>query len=356
MKLIEHCQQELTKLSEQKLQRTFKQSGVDSVSFASNNYLGSRSGAGSSRLLLPQQGAYADLEKQLAEWKHTDAALVYPTGYMANVGIITALMGKGDLIIIDKLNHASIIDGCHLSGADLRVYKHKDLKSLEKILKSTEKKYKKKLIITETVFSMDGDVAPLNGIVALAKQYDCWTYVDEAHAVGVYGPQGAGVAAELGLSDQIDIQMGTLSKAVAGLGGYVAGSKLLCDYLINSSRSFIYTTALPQNLIKELIENIQWLKRSDDLREKLWNNVQYFYELAVSKGLKINKPESPIIPIMIGDEEKTLSVAAALQEKGIFLPAVRYPTVPKGQARLRCTITAEHTKEQIEYLIRNMVS
>jgi 8-amino-7-oxononanoate synthase len=356
MKLIEYCQQSLNKLSEQKLRRTFKQGGMASISFASNNYLGSRTGAGSSRLLLPQQGAYADLEKRIAEWKHAEAALVYPTGYMANVGIISALMEKGDLIIIDKLNHASIIDGCHLSGADIRVYKHKDLKSLEKILMSTEKKYKKKIIITETVFSMDGDVAPLKEIAALAKKYDCWTYVDEAHAVGVYGSHGAGVVAELGLSDQVDIQMGTLSKAVAGLGGYVAGSKLLCEYLINSSRSFIYTTALPQNVIKELIENIQWLQRSDDLREKLWSNVRYFYELAQAKGLNIHKPESPIIPILIGDEEKALAVAAALQEKNIFLPAVRYPTVPKGQARLRCTITAEHTKEQIEYLIQNMVS
>ncbi len=354
MQLEIFLQSELTKLKQQNLYRQLRDFDENLINFSSNNYLGKSFGSGSSRLVSGNTQEYIKLEKLIAKWKKTEAALVFPTGYMANLGAISALMQKGDLIIIDKLNHASIIDGCYLSGADLRVYKHKDLKSLEKILKSTKNKYRNKLIITESVFSMDGDIAPLKEIASLAKKYGAWTYVDEAHAVGIFGKTGAGVCEQLGLENTIDIKMGTLSKAIGSIGGYIAGSELLIDFLINKARSFIYTTALPPDVIIKTAQNIKIIISGNTQRKKLWENINYFYELAIKYKLNIQKPESAILPIIIGSEEKALKASKLLLKKGFLLPAIRYPTVAKGRARLRCTITAEHSENDLQSLLASL--
>jgi 8-amino-7-oxononanoate synthase len=351
MQLKQYLANELIAIEESGLYRTLKGTNPEPLNFSTNSYLGRKFGAGSSRLVAGNSSTYTELENLLALWKKAEASLVYPTGYMTNLGVISALMSKGDAIIIDKLCHASIIDGCYLSDADVRVFKHNDLASLEKILGEIQNKYQKKIIITESVFSMDGDIAPLFEISMLAKKYDCWTMVDEAHAVGVFGETGAGLLEEFDLENEFDIRIGTLSKAVDSLGGYVAGSRELIDFLINKSRSFIYTTALPETVVKQSLMNLKKLIADKKGRKKLWENIGYFYLLAKKYNLKIEKPNSAIIPIIVGDEAKTLELSKKLLVENITLPAIRYPTVPKGAARLRCTITAKHTKPQIEKLV-----
>lgn len=351
MQIKEYFAKEIQNIKDQNLYRKTKETTPELLNFSTNSYLGRKFGAGSSRLVAGDNSTYKKLEELIASWKKAEAALVYPTGYMTNLGVISALMAKGDAIIIDKLCHASIIDGCYLSGADIRVFKHNDLASLEKILGEVQNKYQKKLIITESVFSMDGDLAPLFEISMLAKKYDCWTMVDEAHAVGVFGETGAGLLEELDLENEFDIRIGTLSKAVDTLGGYVAGSKQLIEFLINKSRPFIYTTALPEAVVKQSLKNLKKLSADKKGRKKLWENIGYFYLLAQRYKLNITKPQSAIIQIIIGDETKALAVSQKLLAKNIVLPAIRYPTVPKGQARLRCTLTADHTKPQIEKLV-----
>jgi 8-amino-7-oxononanoate synthase len=317
--------------------------------------LGSGFGSGASRLVSGNSPEYKKLEKLLAGWKKTEAALVFPTGYKTNLGVISTLMKNGDIIIIDKLCHASIIDGCRLSGADLRVYKHCDLPNLKNIMETIKDKYQKKLIVTESVFSMDGDIAPLAQIVRLAKKYQAWTMVDEAHGIGVFGNTGAGVLEKENLSGQVDIIIGTLSKAIGGIGGYVTGSRLLIDYLINKARPFIYTTGLPEEVVKKDYVALKKLIEAKAQRKKLWQNIEYFYDRATHYNLPINKPTSAIIPIIIGEEKKTVKLSQKLLKQGFNVPAIRYPTVAKNSARLRITLTAEHTKPEIEALIKFML-
>jgi len=203
---------------------------------------------------------------------------------------------------------------------------------------------------------MDGDLSPLRQIIALAQKYAVWSFVDEAHAVGVFGQTGAGLLEELGLEDKVDVKMGTLSKAVGGVGGYIAGDLVLIEYLINTARSFIYTTGLPQAIVKQNLKNLHWLQKAHKERAKLWQNVKYFWTKALANGLNIPLPLSPIIPIMIGEEAKALKISQELAKKDIIMPAVRFPTVPKGKARLRCTITSEHSQKDLDFLIRHIKS
>lgn len=348
MQLREYCRQVLQGLQEKSLYRTLHNPQKTSHSFSTNQYLGERFGAGASRLMRAKSNAAtAHLEQLLAKWKQLPAALVFPTGYMANVGVISALMAKGDLIILDKLVHASLIDGAYLSQADIRVFKHNDVADLEDILQTVKNKYKKILVITESVFSMDGDRAKLEELYALTRKYQVWLMVDEAHAIGVFGHKGNGLLASLGIHD-VEVVTGTLSKAIGGLGGYVAGAQELKEYLINRSRAFIYTTALPEIVIKQNIRSFK--KLSDRLQKKLWQNIKYFYTRA-QKYIDLPEPQSAIIPIIIGDEKKAMQRSQELAAKGFILPAVRYPTVPKGKARLRITITAVQTKKEIDKLI-----
>ena len=334
----------LAEIDQKNLRRRLPDLRNIDAGFSRNTYLGNRFGASGSRLISGNHRLYARLERKLALWKKTEAALVYPTGYMTNLGAVSALMGKGDLIILDKLCHASLIDGARLPQADIRVFKHNQPADLEKILRQS-KSYQKILIVTESVFSMDGDRAPLLDLAALRRKYGFWLLVDEAHAVGVFGQRGEGLAGQLGVSKDIDISIGTFSKACDGLGGYVCGSQLLIDYLINKSRAFIYTTALPKIILQRNLANLRKIQRKN-LREKLWRNIEYF---SARLGVKAN---SAIIPLLVGAEQKALALAEKLRAGGFAVPAIRYPTVPRGQARLRFTISATQTKRQMDKLLK----
>jgi glycine C-acetyltransferase/8-amino-7-oxononanoate synthase len=285
-------------------------------------------GAGASRLISGNSPLHEALEKKIAAFERREAALLFSTGFMANLGAITALADEPDTVIIDRLDHASIIDACRLSKAKLQVYPHKDLAALEKTLKRSAK-FRRRLIVTDTVFSMDGDLAPLAGLSRLAKEYDALLMTDDAHATGV-----------IKFDNPADIVMGTLSKAVGSLGGFVAGSRELIDYLCNKARSFIYSTALPPTVCAASLVALEIIEAQPELRQKLWANIR----------LLSPKAESAIMPLVIGDADKTMALSAQLFERGFFVSGIRPPTVPAGESRLRITITAAHTEEEVKCL------
>jgi len=348
--------------------------GKKYVCFCSNDYLGLAGhprikraaqeaierygwGTGASRLVSGNTTIHEALESALGGFKGTEAALVFPSGYMANVGTITALVGKGDIVIGDRLNHASLIDGCRLSGADFRVYAHKDVEGLEGVLRRSSQ-YGKRLVVTDGVFSMDGDLAPLPHIVELAKKYKAILMVDDAHGTGVLGKKGKGMLEHYGLEGGVDVQMGTLSKALGGIGGFVAGGKTLIEYLKNKSRPFIYTTALPVAACAAAREALKIIEDEPSRREALWKNVRCLREgLSVQgfKGLNVPEVESPIFPIVIGDAKEAVALSGSLFEKGLWVTAIRPPTVPEGTSRLRVTVTSEHTLEHIKTLLQALV-
>jgi len=367
--MLDFIEAELEDLKSQNLYRTLRTisrsdgrlidiDGKQYLNFCSNNYLGLSNhpkvieaaqiackefgaGAGASRLISGNLSIHEDLEKKIAKFKGREAAMVFPTGYMANLGTISSLVDENDTVIIDRLNHTSIIDACRLSKAKLQVYPHKDMAALEKILKRSTK-FKKRLIVTDSVFSMDGDIAPLPEIAQLAKKYDAITMIDEAHATGVLGKTGRGAEEHFGIEGQIDVIMGTLSKAVGSLGGFVAGSESLIDYLRNKARSFIYTTALPPASCAASIAALEIIENEPELIENLRMNS------------RLLGSETPIIPIIIGDLNKTMEISAKLFEKGILASGIRPPTVPKNECRIRLTVTALHTKEDIECLVSSL--
>ncbi|OGB89552.1 8-amino-7-oxononanoate synthase [candidate division WOR-1 bacterium RIFCSPHIGHO2_01_FULL_53_15] len=348
------------------------------INFCSNNYLGLANhpkvietaksaceefgaGAGASRLVSGNLILHEKLEAKLAAFKGREAALVFPTGFMANLGIISSLTDENDTIIIDRLNHASIIDACRLSKAKLQVYPHKDMVALEKILKRSGK-FKKRLIVTDSVFSLDGDLAPLPQIVELAKKYDSLTMIDEAHATGVLGVRGLGLEEHYGLPGKVDIIMGTLSKALGSLGGFVAGSQTLIDYIKNKARSFIYTTALPPSACAAAIASLEIIEDEPEHLRRLRENIKTLTPACRQAGarrstippLPEGEGKTPIMPIIIGPAEKTLEISEKLFERGIFLSAIRPPTVPKGASRLRLTINSLHTKEDLKCLASSL--
>ena len=341
--------------------------GKTFLSFCSNNYLGLANnpsvvkavkdaveeygwGAGASRLVSGNMTLHETLENVISRFKGKEAALVFPTGYMANLGAISSLVSKGDLVICDKLNHASIIDGCRLSGADFRVYAHCDMEKLENILRKSSR-YNRKLIVTDSVFSMDGDLAPLPDIVRIADKYKAMVMVDEAHGTGVFGRNGRGVVEHFNLNNEIDIVMGTLSKAIGSLGGYVTGDNDLINYLRNKARSFMYTTALPPAVCAASIAAINLIKGDPSIRESLWHNVRFINDNLKSLDFNVISSESPIIPILIGDAQKAVDMSKSLYERGILIPAIRPPTVPVNSSRLRMTVMSTHTKEDLEILL-----
>ena len=337
------------------------------LSFCSNNYLGLANhpfvkkaaidaveqygwGTGASRLISGNMELHEKLECEISRLKNKRSSLVFPTGYMANLGTICALVGKEDIVICDKLNHASIIDGCRLSGATLRVYPHCDVIKLEKILRNSTH-YRRKLIVTDSVFSMDGDLAPLPDIVTIADNHHAKVMVDEAHGTGIFGKNGAGVVEHFGLENEISIVMGTLSKAIGSLGGFVSGDIDLIHYIRNKARTFIYTTSLPPAVCAASIAGITIIRNDPSLRHALWNNIHYLKERLASLDLKIVPSESPIIPILIGNAKKTLDTAKFLFERGILIPAIRPPTVPEKSSRLRITVMSSHTRDDLEKLL-----
>jgi 8-amino-7-oxononanoate synthase len=338
--------------------------GREAINFSSNNYLGIANhpalaaaakeaidrygcGSGASRLISGNMTLHEQLENRLAEFKGTEAALVFNSGFQANTGVLSTLAGEGDTILSDSLNHASIIDGCRLSRAKTIVYEHCDLDQLEAGLKRAAGQ-QRKLIVTESIFSMDGDQAPLKEIVELAEKYGAVVMVDEAHATGVFADNGAGVVAKLGLGERVLVQMGTLGKALGGFGAYVAGSRALRELLINRCRSFIFTTALPPTVMAMALAAIDLVGREPERRENLFNNYCSLKEGLRSLGFSLGGSDSPIVPLIIGDAEKTMRFSERLLEKGVFVQGIRPPTVPPGTSRLRITLMATHTPEQIE--------
>jgi 8-amino-7-oxononanoate synthase len=340
--------------------------GRELVNFSSNDYLGlashpeiasamaeaaQRWGAGStaSRLICGTGAEHAALEEEIAAAKGTEAALVFSTGVAAATGTIPALVGRGDVVILDKLAHACLIDGVHASGAKMRVFPHNDLAKLESHLKWARETHPKgrTLIVTESVFSMDGDLAPLREIVELKDRHGAILFLDEAHAVGVRGRGAQGLAGELGLGERIEIQMGTLGKALGVSGGYIAGSRTLIDFLINRARSFIFSTAPSPAIAAASRASLRIVQspEGDALRTRLQENLSLF-----AGAMKAKLPQSAIMPLILGGEERALSEAARLQEAGFFVPAIRYPTVPRKTARLRITLSAAQSHEQIRRL------
>ena len=337
--------------------------GQEVLLFSSNNYLGLANhpalkraaqeaierygcGSGASRLISGSMAVHHELENRLAALKKTEAALVFPTGYHANIGVLAALMGPDDTILSDSLNHASIIDGCRLSRADTRVYRHADTEHLGELLKAYPATGQR-LIVTDSVFSMDGDLAPLAEIVALARQYDAWVMVDEAHATGVFGSHGGGLVEELGLTEEVDIQMGTLGKALGCVGAFVAGSHELIDWLVNRARSFIYTTAIPPAVAASVLAALDIVEQEPERRQRLWANTRVLADGLRSLGYTLGTTHSQILPVIIGEACETMSVAAAILQRGVFAHGIRPPTVPEGTSRIRVTPMATHTQDHL---------
>jgi len=322
-------------------------------------------GSGASRLITGTSDLHTELERRIAKFKRTEAAIVFSSGFLANWGTITALARKDDFIAIDKLNHASIIDAVRASGARVRVFPHKNYERLEELLKLGAG-YRRRLIVTDSLFSMDGDTANLKELVRLKNLYGAWLMLDEAHGTGVFGARGAGLAEAEGVEDDIDIRMGTLSKACGTMGGFVAGSETLIDYLRNHARSFIYSTALPPAVMAASIVAIDIVERDLGLRKKLWENVRFLGNAMVGAAPR-GRPEnsgparglapthvsgtSPIIPIIIGDDQRTMEMSEALLKEGFYVPGIRPPTVARGEARLRLTVSAAHSEEELRGLV-----
>jgi 8-amino-7-oxononanoate synthase len=305
-------------------------------------------GSGGSRLVSGSSDLHRELEERIANFKKTEAAILFSSGYLANIGTISALAGPGDVIYSDELNHASIIDGCRLSRAETRVYKHCDIEHLKHLLFSDRSQKVKKLIVTDTVFSMDGDLAPLPEIVELAEHYGCMLMIDEAHATGVLGNRGSGATEHFGVEDRVPIVMGTLSKAVGSLGGYVGGNRQLIDFLRNRARSYIFDTSLPASSLAASLAAIDIIEFEPDRRKYLWRLIDTFKPGLEKIGLEILPSDSAVIPVLIGEAQPALDFARVLRENRVFTPAVRPPSVPPGKCRIRATLMATHKEEHIE--------
>ncbi|MCC6846898.1 MAG: 8-amino-7-oxononanoate synthase [Deltaproteobacteria bacterium] len=340
--------------------------GVRALALCSNNYLGLANhpalaaaaaraaaaygvGAGASRLISGSLAIHRDLEARLACFKHTDAAVLFPTGYHANVGAIATLAGRGDAVFSDRLNHASIIDGCRLSGAEVHVYPHADAAALDALLaRSTARR---RLVVTDSVFSMDGDHAPLRELCRVAAARDAMVMVDEAHATGVEGATGAGLVEALGLGDSVTVQMGTLGKALGAAGAFVAGSRALVDLLVNRARSFIYTTALPPPVVAAVDAALDLVAREPERRTRLATISTTLRARLRALGFEIPDGAGPIVPVLARTSERALAWSRSLLERGVFVQAIRPPTVPDGTARLRVTLMATHTDQDVEHAV-----
>ncbi len=314
-------------------------------------------GSGASRLLSGTYDSHRQLERNIASFKKTESALVFNTGYAANTGIIDALAGKNWVVFSDELNHASIIDGARLSGADVKIYRHRDIKHLESLLNKNFKSRKtgRGLIVTDTVFSMDGDIAPLKDLVSLGEKFNTLLMIDDAHATGVIGKTGRGGLEHFGIKSKEIIQMGTLSKAAGCFGGFVAGNSELIDLLINRARSFIYSTSLPPAVAAASIRAIKILDSGSDYRrKKLWKNRERMYQGLKEIGFDTLDSETPIIPVMVGETKEALRIGSHLYNNKIFAPAIRPPTVSEGKCRIRFTVTAGHTYKDIDMALEAM--
>ena len=338
------------------------------VNLSSNNYLGLANhprvkqkaieaiekygvGAGSVRTIVGNQDLLETLENLLAEFKQEEAVVCFQSGLTCNLGTIPAIVQPGDLIISDSLNHASIIDGVRLAKADKAVYKHSDMIDLERILKEKREQYHQVIIITDGVFSMDGDLAKLPAIVKLAEQYNALVYVDDAHGSGVLGHSGRGTVDHFGLHGKIDFIVGTLSKAIGVVGGYVATKKNVKEWLLHRARPLLFSTAIPPMALGAIIESVKMLMESDEYTKKLWDNARYFKQGMHALGFDIGHSETPITPVMIGEEAKTMAFSKALLDEGVFASGIVFPTVPLGTGRLRVMISAMHEKKDLDFAL-----
>jgi glycine C-acetyltransferase/8-amino-7-oxononanoate synthase len=307
-------------------------------------------GAGAARLISGSLPPHQELESALAQFKGTEAALTFSSGYLANIGTIPALIGRDGLILADRLCHASLIDGCRLSAADFRVYRHNDTDHLESLL-SARRQARQTLIVTDGLFSMDGDLAPLPELCRLAKTYEAELYIDDAHGTGVMGPHGRGTAEHFGLDADLPFQMGTLGKAFGSSGAYLAGSSTLIHYLINTSRSFIFTTAPPPSSAAAVTTALRVMQREPERHTRLWANREQLFSGLMQLGFSLSPSVSPIMPILVGNAEAAISFAEHLFTEGVYAPAIRPPSVPDATSRIRVTVTSEHTPNHIDHAL-----
>jgi len=340
--------------------------GKEAILLSSNNYLGLAEhpalreaairalerygcGAGASRSVSGTTELHRELEERIARFKGSEAALILSTGYMANIGLLTTLVGTGDLIVSDELNHASIVDGCRLSRAETWVYRHRAMDHLEALLKRST--HHRRLIVTDGIFSTEGAIAPLPEIRQLADRYGALVMVDDAHATGVLGREGRGTGEHFDMMGKIEIQMGTLGKALGGFGAYVAGTQDLIDYLINCCRPFIYTTAIPPAVAAMALAALEIVEKEPQRRARLWENTAYFRSGLQNLGFDLGRSETPICPVFIGDNALTMEADRRLMARGVFAQGIRPPSVPAQGARLRTTLMATHTSEDLDYAL-----
>ncbi|MDX1946477.1 MAG: 8-amino-7-oxononanoate synthase [Pirellulaceae bacterium] len=340
--------------------------GQTLVNFGSNDYLGLASdprivaaardalaqygwGSGASPLVTGRSNLHAELERKLAEFEGAEAALLFPSGYAANVGTIAALAGKGDAIYSDELNHASIIDGCRLSGAAVHVYRHGDVQHLEQLLQA-ERGFRRRLIVSDSLFSMHGDKAPLTRLAELAEKSRAMLLVDEAHATGVFGRHGRGLCEEYEIEQRVAVRIGTVSKALGSHGGFVSGSRQLIDWLANRARSFVFSTAAPDAVAAAGLAALQVVADEPERRVQLLAKAERLKQRLNERGLPLGDSRGQILPVMLGDASRTMAASALLRERGLFVPGIRPPSVPEGQSLLRISLSYLHTDEQLESL------
>jgi glycine C-acetyltransferase len=344
--------------------------GREVINLASNNYLGLCDhpklreaataaiekygvGSGAVRTIAGTMRIHMELEEKIAHFKGVEACVVFQSGFTANAGTVSSILGKDDFILSDELNHASIIDGARLSRAKIKVFRHKDVEHAEELLKEIQHEPGHKLVITDGVFSMDGDIGPVGSLAYLCEKYGAIMMVDDAHASGVLGRNGRGSADHFGCTQRVDVQVGTLSKAIGALGGYVCGSRDLIDYLYHRARPFLFSTSHPPSVAASCIAAFDILENEPERIERLWSNTHYFQEQLSHAGFDIGgrttpKSETPITPIIIGDGRKTMEFSRAVFEQGVMATGIAFPTVPEGKARVRCIMTSEHTRAQID--------
>lgn len=334
------------------------------INLASNNYLGLANharlkaaarraidelgvGSGAVRTIAGNMAIHRELEDELARFKHTEATLLYQSGFTANAGTVAALLGKEDVIVSDELNHASIIDGARLSGAEKKIYPHKDIAAARALLRESQGA-RRLLLITDGVFSMDGDIAPLPDLVAVAEEFGAIMMVDDAHASGVLGQYGRGTVDHFNLHGRVHVQVGTLSKAFAGQGGYVAGSRSLVDYLIHRARPLLFSTSHPPSVAASALAAVRLVQEEPELIERLWDNTRFFKKGLTQLGWDTGASETPITPVMVGDERLTMDLSDRLFTAGVFALGIAFPTVPRGKARIRTIVTAGHTRTHLQ--------
>jgi len=381
---LQYLSDELQKLREQNLYQKLRIleteqlpvcnfDGQEVINLSSNNYLGLTThpklkeravraveefgvGSGAVRTIAGTMALHMELEEKIATFKHVEASVVFQSGFTANAGTVQAILGREDVIVSDELNHASIIDGCRLSRAEIKVFPHKDVEACEQILKEIQDRKCRKLLITDGVFSMDGDITPLPQLVELAEKYGCIMMIDDAHSSGVLGRSGRGTVDHFDLHGRVDIQVGTLSKAIGALGGYVCSHRETIEYLYQRARPFLFSTSHPPSVAAACIAAFEVLEEEPDLIKELWSNTEFFKEGLKKLGFNTGMSETPITPVIVGDAALAHQFSRELFQAGVFAQGIGYPTVPQGKARIRTIVTATHTQEELSQALEIMES